>query len=60
MDIAVSAAVEAPESFNAIGSCIKKEYIYKLFNSPIRDPFLTVYYIQKTPEFPASDKVSFG
>ena len=40
MDIAVSAAVEAPESFNAIGSCIKKEYIYKLFNSPIRDPFL--------------------
>ena len=39
-DIAVSAAVEAPEDFNAIGSCIKKEYIYKLFNSPIRDPFL--------------------
>ena len=39
-DIAVSAAMEAPEDFNAIGSCIKKEYIYKLFNSPIRDPFL--------------------
>ena len=26
-DIAVSDAVEAPEGFNAIGSCIKKEYI---------------------------------
>ena len=39
-DIAVSAAIEAPEGFNAIGSCIKKEYIYKLFNSPVRDPFL--------------------
>ena len=26
-DIAVLEAVEAPEDFNAIGSCIKKEYI---------------------------------
>ena len=39
-DIAVSAAVEAPEDFNAIGSCIQKEYVYKLLNAPIRDPFL--------------------
>ena len=39
-DISVSAAIEAPERFNAIGSCIKKEYVYKLLNSPIRDPFL--------------------
>ena len=39
-DIAVSDAVEAPEGFNAIGSCIKKEYIYRIWNSPIRDPFL--------------------
>jgi tRNA pseudouridine38-40 synthase len=39
-DIAVSAAVEAPEDFNAIGSCIQKEYIYKIHNSRIRDPFL--------------------
>ena len=39
-DIAVSAACEAPESFNAIGSCIKKEYLYKILNSNIRDPFL--------------------
>ncbi len=39
-DIAVSAAVEAPEDFNAIGSCIQKEYIYRIHNSRIRDPFL--------------------
>jgi len=39
-DIAVVDAMEAPEDFNAIGSCIKKEYIYKILNSNIRDPFL--------------------
>lgn len=38
-DIAVTDAAEAEEGFNAIGSCIKKEYIYKIQNSPIRDPF---------------------
>ena len=40
MDIAVTAACEAPEDFNAIGSCVQKEYIYKILNSRIRDPFL--------------------
>lgn len=40
MDIAVSDACEAPEDFNAIGSCIKKEYVYKILNSRLRDPFL--------------------
>lgn len=39
-DIAVCMATEADESFNAISSCIKKEYIYKILNSNIRDPFL--------------------
>lgn len=39
-DIAVLEAVEAEEDFNAISSCIKKEYIYKIHNSNIRDPFL--------------------
>ena len=39
-DISVSDAVEAEQSFNAIGSCLKKEYIYKILNSPIPDPFL--------------------
>ena len=40
-DIAATYAVEAPEDFNSILSCIQKEYIYKLHNSRIRDPFLT-------------------
>lgn len=39
-DIAVCAAVEVEDGFNAISSCIKKEYIYKILNSNIRDPFL--------------------
>ena len=39
-DIAVTDAVEAPEDFNAIGSCIKKEYIYKILNRNSRDPYL--------------------
>ena len=40
MDIVVTDACEAPEDFNAIGSCLQKEYIYKIYNSRIRDPFL--------------------
>jgi len=39
-DIAASAAVEAPEDFNAILSCEKKEYVYKIVNTRLRDPFL--------------------
>ena len=39
-DIAVISACEAEEGFNAISSCVKKEYIYKILNSRIRDPFL--------------------
>ena len=39
-DISVSDAVEAPEEFNAIGSCLKKEYIYRILNSAVPDPFL--------------------
>jgi len=39
-DIAVAAACEAPEDFNAIGSCLQKEYIYRILNSRVRDPFL--------------------
>ena len=40
-DIAVTGAVEAEEEFNAILSCRKKEYIYKILNSRIPDPFLS-------------------
>ena len=39
-DIAVVSACEADDDFNAISSCLKKEYIYKILNSKIRDPFL--------------------
>lgn len=39
-DITVVDAIEAEEDFNAIGSCIKKEYVYRILNSRIRDPFL--------------------
>lgn len=39
-DVAVLAACEVDARFNAIGSCIKKEYVYKIHNSNLRDPFL--------------------
>ena len=38
-DIAVTGAREVPEHFNAIGSCVRKEYTYLIYNSHIRDPF---------------------
>ena len=49
-DISVRAAVEASEDFNAILSCIKKEYTYKIVNSRLRDPFLhnrAYFYVPK-------------
>ena len=39
-DIAVSEALEVADDFNAIGSCIQKEYVYQIYNSRIRDAFL--------------------
>lgn len=38
-DIVVSKATLVPDEFNAIGSCLKKEYTYRIYNSRIRDPF---------------------
>ena len=38
-DIAVTAAIDADENFNAILSCVQKEYTYRVYNSRIRDPF---------------------
>lgn len=38
-DIVVSKATLVSDDFNAIGSCIKKEYTYRIYNSRIRDPF---------------------
>ena len=38
-DIVVTNAVEVHDDFNAIGSCVRKEYTYLIYNSGIRDPF---------------------
>lgn len=38
-DIVVTGAMEVPEEFNAITSCVKKEYTYLIHNARIRDPF---------------------
>ena len=38
-DIAVMDAMVAPDDFNAILSCEKKEYTYRIYNSRLRDPF---------------------
>ena len=38
-DIAVVGAYAVPDTFNAILSCEKKEYVYKILNSRLRDPF---------------------
>jgi len=39
-DISVLDAIYAPDEFNAVSSCIKKEYTYLICNRRIRDPFL--------------------
>ena len=39
-DIAVHRAWAGAPGFNAIGSCLRKEYVYRILNAPIRDPFL--------------------
>ena len=38
-DIVVVKATEVPMEFNAIGSCIKKEYTYRIYNSRVKNPF---------------------
>lgn len=38
-DIVVTKATEVGDSFNAIGSCLKKEYTYRIYNSRIRNAF---------------------
>ena len=38
-DIVVTDAMDVHEDFNAIGSCVRKEYTYLIYNSRIRDPF---------------------
>ncbi len=38
-DISCLAAVDAPGEFNAVLSCRKKEYVYRIYNGRIPDPF---------------------
>ena len=38
-DIVVTGAMDVHDDFDAIGSCIRKEYTYLIYNSRIRDPF---------------------
>ena len=38
-DIVVREALEVAEDFNAIGSCLKKEYTYRIYNSRVKNPF---------------------
>lgn len=42
-DISVNAAREVPDDFNARYSCAAKEYIYKIWNHRIRNPFMYKY-----------------
>lgn len=42
-DIAVSECIEAPLNFHARYSCVQKEYIYKIWNNKIRNPFMNKY-----------------
>jgi tRNA pseudouridine38-40 synthase len=40
-DIAVERAVDADEDFDAVISCLKKEYTYEIYCSRVHNPFLT-------------------
>ena len=47
-DIVVYDAKQVHDGFNAIGSCVRKEYTYQIYNSHIRDPF----YVQRAWFYP--------
>ncbi len=38
-DIVVTKATQVPERFNAIGSCLRKEYTYRIWNSRVGNAF---------------------
>ena len=38
-DIVVVKATHVPDGFSAIGSCLKKEYTYRIYNSRLGNPF---------------------
>ncbi|WOC31670.1 MULTISPECIES: tRNA pseudouridine(38-40) synthase TruA [Caproicibacterium] len=39
-DVAVTACREVPEAFHARFSCKGKQYVYQIWNAPVRSPFL--------------------
>jgi tRNA pseudouridine38-40 synthase len=39
-DVAVTACREVPPAFHARYSCRGKQYVYQIWNAPVRDPFL--------------------
>lgn len=45
-DIAVKSCREVPESFHPRYACTKKEYIYRIYNSRLKDPFEYKYSLQ--------------
>ena len=59
-DISVQCAVQAPESFEANLSCIKKEYTYRIYNARIRNPFYSdrVYFYPQTLDIEAMKSAS--
>jgi tRNA pseudouridine38-40 synthase len=38
--VAVLSAFDVPDEFHAINSCTEKEYTYRLYTAPVRDPLL--------------------
>ncbi|MDR3310679.1 MAG: tRNA pseudouridine(38-40) synthase TruA [Oscillospiraceae bacterium] len=51
-DVSVSDAADAPPDFNAILSCEKKEYTYRVVISRVRDPFLScrAHFVPRSPD----------
>lgn len=43
LSVAVLGCREVDEDFHARYSCVSKEYVYKIWNSPVRNPFLDGY-----------------
>lgn len=59
-DIVVYRAFDVDGRFNAIGSCLKKEYTYRIFNSRIRNPFYVnrAYFYPKTLDETLMDRAA--
>ncbi|MEG1886666.1 MAG: tRNA pseudouridine(38-40) synthase TruA [Oscillospiraceae bacterium] len=47
-DIAATNCITVGDDFHARYSCIGKNYIYKIYNAFVRNPFKEKYYLQKT------------